>query len=202
METVKGPFKTLKNIILASGSPRRQMLLAQLGIYFQVMVSNEKEKSEADRPEVLVMENAKAKAESILKTKVRGVIIAADTAVVLNSAILGKPKDKEDAISTLKRLSGKWHEVFTGCFIIDNTSDNVHSEKFVVKSDVFVDKFPTNIIKKYVETKEPLDKAGSYAIQGIGSFFIKEIRGSYSNVIGLPVNELVKHLLRISAIGI
>ena len=202
MEAVKGPFKTLKNIILASGSPRRQMLLTQLGIYFQVMVSNEKEKSEADRPEVLVIENAEAKAENIFKTKVRGVIIAADTAVVLNGAILGKPKDKEDAISTLKKLSGKWHEVYTGCFIIDNTSDNVHSEKFVVKSEVFVDKFPTNIIKKYVETKEPLDKAGSYAIQGIGSFFIKEIRGSYSNVIGLPINELVKHLLRISAIGV
>jgi len=202
MNVIKGPFKSLKNIVLASGSPRRQMLLAQLGIYFQVMVSNEKEKSKGDRPEILVMENAKAKAESILKTKVKGVIIAADTAVVLNGAILGKPKDKEDAISTLERLSGKWHEVYTGCFIIDNTSDNVHSEKFVVKSEVFMDKFSPDIIKKYVDTKEPLDKAGSYAIQGIGAFFVKEIRGSYSNVIGLPVNELVRHLLRISAIGV
>ena len=202
MNVIKGPFKSLKNIVLASGSPRRQMLLAQLGIYFQVMVSNEKEKSKGDRPEILVMENAKAKAKGILKTKVKGVIIAADTAVVLNGAILGKPKDKEDAISTLKRLSGKWHEVYTGCFIIDNTSDNVHSEKFVVKSEVFMDKFSPDIIKKYVDTKEPLDKAGSYAIQGIGAFFVKEIRGSYSNVIGLPVNELVRHLLRISAIGV
>ncbi|GAB6888361.1 Maf family protein [Desulfothermus okinawensis JCM 13304] len=178
------------------------MLLAQLGIYFQVMLSNAREKSEGSQPDILVIENAMAKAESILRKKVTGVIIGADTSVVLDDQILGKPKDIEDAISTLKKLMGKWHRVYTGCVIIDSSSKNRKTEQFVVKSEVFMDTFNEDILRKYVDTMEPMDKAGSYAIQGVGAFLIKEIRGSYSNVIGLPINELVKSLLKISAIGV
>jgi len=202
MHSIKGPFKNLKNIILASASPRRQALLAKLGIYFEVMVSDGKEKTDGDKPEILVLENARAKAESVLRKKVKGVIVAADTLVTINGVYLGKPKDKEDAILTLKKLMGNWHQVYTGCFIIDNTNRDINVQKFYVKSHVLMDKVDDNILEKYVDTGEPMDKAGGYAIQGIGSFLIKEIKGSYSNVIGLPLNELVKHLLKISAIGV
>ncbi|GAB6162373.1 Maf family nucleotide pyrophosphatase [Desulfothermus naphthae] len=202
MHSIKGPFKNLKNIILASASPRRQALLAKLGIYFEVMVSDGKEKTDGDKAEILVLENARAKAESVLRKKVKGVIVAADTLVTINGVYLGKPKDKEDAILTLKKLMGNWHQVYTGCYIIDSTNKHINVQKFYVKSHVLMDKVDDNILEKYVDTGEPMDKAGGYAIQGIGSFLIKEIKGSYSNVIGLPLNELVKHLLKISAIGV
>ncbi len=200
MNFIKGPFNSLKNIVLASSSPRRQQLLSSLGIYFEVVNSNIKEKDKGDSPERLVLENARLKVEGVLKKRVKGVIIGADTSVVLDGEIIGKPKNREDALVILKKLMDRWHEVYTGCYIVD-TMGNI-SQEFVVKTEVLMDKFDDEVINKYLDTKEPMDKAGSYAIQGVGAFLIKEIRGSFTNVIGLPMNELTKYLLKLFAIGI
>ncbi len=202
MNYVKGPFKNKKEIVLASRSPRRQQLLSSLGIHFQVFDSKIKETNSANTPEDLVIKNAHKKALSAQKQRVQGVIISADTIVVLNNEVIGKPKHKEDAIFTLQKLSGKWHEVYTGCCILDLSEGKSQLEQFVVKSEVFVDKLDPYIIKAYVETNEPLDKAGSYAIQGVGAFFVKKIKGSYTNIVGLPLNEIVNILLKIDAIGV
>ena len=202
MEIIRGPFNNLKEIILASASPRRQYLLSLLGIHFEVKESHVREIEKGHMPHDLAILNARNKAEYILRTRYRGVIIGADTIVVFKGKILGKPRDKEDAYFTLKRLSGNWHEVITGCYIIDNSNESKQIEQFFVNSMVFLDKMDDDIIRKYIETKEPMDKAGSYAIQGVGSFFVKEIKGSYTNVIGLPLNEVVTSLLRLKAITV
>ncbi len=202
MEIIRGPFNNLKEIILASASPRRQYLLSLLGIHFEVKESHVREIEKGHMPHDLAILNARNKAEYILRTRYRGVIIGADTIVVFKGKILGKPRDKEDAYFTLKRLSGNWHEVITGCYIIDNSNESKQIEQFFVNSMVFLDKMDDDIIRKYIETKEPMDKAGSYAVQGVGSFFVKEIKGSYTNVIGLPLNEVVTSLLRLKAITV
>jgi len=202
MEIIKGPFKNTKNIILASKSPRRQYLLSLLGIHFEVCVSNVKEIMSGADPEELVLLNAKNKAQDILKKKINGVIIGADTAVVLDTEILGKPKNMKDAFNTLKKLMGKWHKVITGCYLIDNTNEQEQVEQFLVKSEVFLNKMNDYIVENYIKTKEPMDKAGSYAIQGAGAFLVKEIKGSYTNVVGLPLTEIVNSLLKLKAITV
>lgn len=202
MNYVQGPFKNKKDVVLASSSPRRQQLLSLLGINFQVVISKAKEVSSASTPEELVLVNSKAKTLHVQRQIIKGVIIAADTIVVLDNEVIGKPKDKKDAIFTLQKLTGKWHQVYTGCCVLDLAEDKHHMEQFVVKSEVFLDKLDPQLIEAYVNTNEPLDKAGSYAIQGVGAFFVKEIKGSYTNVVGLPLNELVKTLLEIEAIGV
>lgn len=202
MSIPKGPFKNKKEIILASKSPRRQHLLSLLGIYFKVMVSNAKEINSSETPCDLVRLNAQKKALDVSKQIDQGVIISADTVVVFENEILGKPKDKKDAIHTLSKLAGKWHEVYTGCCVIDKIDSKIHTEEFVAKTKVLMDNFNPEIIYAYVNTKEPMDKAGSYAIQGVGTFMVKAIDGSYTNVVGLPLNELVNILLKIDAIGV
>ncbi len=199
MTYIQGPFRNKKNIVLASKSPRRQNLLASLGIYFEVVPSTIEEEKEAISPEEMVKINAIKKAKDIAQQR-KGVIIGADTTVVLQGKILGKPRDEADALNTLHSLMGKWHEVFTGCCLIDNTLFPVKEVNFVTRSRVYLERISKEILEAYICTKEPLDKAGSYGIQGIGAFLVKEIQGSYTNVVGLPLSEIVQALERLGAI--
>jgi len=116
-------------------------------------------------------------------------LLSADTIVVLDNEIINKPSDKDDAINMITKLSGRTHSVFTGVAIFFN--DKV--DTFFVKSDVTFKKLSIKEISDYCDTDEPYDKAGAYAVQGIGSFMVKSINGSYSNVIGLPVSEVIEH---------
>lgn len=123
------------------------------------------------------------------------IIIGADTIVVIEDKILGKPLDEVDAFNTLKKLSGKLHCVYTSVAIINNKNNKV--VKDTVCTEVKFSNLSDDEIKKYIKTKEPMDKAGSYGIQGIGGTFVEEIRGCYYNVVGLPLNRLRKMLLEI-----
>ncbi len=198
----QGPFRAYKNLILASASPRRQKLLATLGLSFEVQPSSIQEP--APEPEEgaddYVLKNARLKALDIVRKKRKGVIVAADTVVVYQEKILGKPRNKQEALQTLKLLAGVNHIVTTGCHVYDLATDR--QVNFSISSEVELASQPPSILEAYIETGEPLDKAGSYAIQGIGSFLVEKISGSYTNVVGLPLNELVAVLLDLDTIGL
>lgn len=115
-------------------------------------------------------------------------IIACDTIVALDGVVLGKPKDREEAISMLKRLSGRSHEVFSGLTVIDNRNQNLISD--YLKTEVTFSKLTQEEIESYVDTGEPMDKAGAYGVQGYGGVFVEKINGCYYNVVGLPINNL------------
>ena len=178
-------------IILASASDRRKELLSRLVDDFSIMVSDfdeDKVKFQGDISSY-VEEIALGKALDI-KNKVHNdaVIIAADTIVTLENEILGKPKDEEDAFNMLKRLSGRTHKVYSGLVVINTETDRMI--KTSKATEVKFSKLTDSEIKEYIKTGEPLDKAGSYGIQGKGGVFVEEIRGCYYNVVGLPLNEL------------
>ncbi len=190
----------MEKIVLASASPRRRELLEQIGIKFDIVVSNEPE-DEIDKnlsPENYTSELALMKACNVAKkltgTKRRNsLIIAADTVVYSDGIILGKPKDKEDAFRILKGLSGKTHEVYTGVCVMRLSDGYAVSES--VKTSVVFKNLPDSMIKRYIETGEPMDKAGAYGIQGKGAVLVKEINGDYFNVVGLPVSTLYDMLV-------
>ena len=190
----------MEKIVLASASPRRRELLEQIGIKFDIVVSNEPE-DEIDKnlsPENYTSELALMKACNAAKkltgTKRRNsLIIAADTVVYSDGIILGKPKDKEDAFGILKGLSGKTHEVYTGVCVMRLSDGYAVSES--VKTSVVFKNLPDSMIKRYIETGEPMDKAGAYGIQGKGAVLVKEINGDYFNVVGLPVSTLYDMLV-------
>lgn len=173
--------------ILASGSPRRLELLRQIGIEPQVKLSNYNEDMSTSNPAELVMANAVGKGQSVLPTcNDDDVVIAADTIVVLNNMILGKPENSEEALKMLRNLSGRTHEVFTGVAVFYKGKKKVAVEKTSVKFRKLIDKE----IQAYVKTGDPLDKAGAYGIQGRGAIFINSIEGCYNNVVGLPLTRL------------
>jgi len=183
----------MRHVILASGSPRRIELLKKAGLKFKVEKSNISEKIiSGASPRQAVINLAEQKAGAVAKKHKDALIIAADTIVTLKGKILGKPKTAKQATKMLAMLSGECHSVFTA-FTIINTKNNKKNNK-VFKTKVYFNKLTEAEIKKYVLTKEPLDKAGAYAIQGKGIALIKKIEGDYSNVIGLPINELIKTL--------
>ena len=178
---------TKKKLILASQSPRRLELLKQITSEFKVVPSLVEEKLDYGlRPEENARLLARAKAENIAKNYPECWVIGADTLVTLHQEILGKPEDAADAQRMLRRLSGKEHRVATGICVVSQkkTLDKAITSKVRFKS--LTDEEITN----YVQTGEPIDKAGSYAIQGIGSFMIQEFSGSKTNIIGLPIDEL------------
>ena len=171
-------------IILASGSPRRKELLEQVGASFVVSVSDAAEES-SDRlePEELVRINAVATAKAVAAEYPEKPVLGADTVVSLDGHTYGKPCDKNEACRMLENFSGRTHQVSTGIAM-------------VVKGEIYTDVVTTKVtfgamsqeeISRYVETGEPLDKAGAYAVQGIAARFIEKIEGSYSNVVGLPL---------------
>lgn len=180
-------------IILASASPRRKELLEQIGMEFTVIPAKGEEHITKKEPEEVVMELSLQKAEEVAKgASKEAFVIGADTVVAYQGKILGKPKDEEDACRMLQELSGNIHEVYTGVTLIDNKSKEVHT--FYEKTSVTMYPIEDEEIRNYIATKEPMDKAGAYAIQGIGAKFIRRIEGDYCNVVGLPVGRLYQEI--------
>ena len=181
-------------LILASSSPRRKMLLETIGIDFEVLIPKyEEEKFTNGSPEEFVKKNSCLKALSVSEDlSEHHFALSADTVVVSDSTVLGKPLDKTDAERMLKMLSGTIHKVITGFAIADSKNRVLHNE--AVTTLVRVKKLADWEIGGYIKTNEPMDKAGAYGIQGIGSFMIEEIEGSYTNVVGLPVSHVLNSL--------
>ncbi|MGH7884440.1 MAG: Maf family protein [Thermodesulfobacteriota bacterium] len=183
-------------LVLASSSPRRKEYLKQLGIEFEIIVPDIDEKvREAENPKDYVKRIAEEKALKVasLVSPDRNVV-AADTVVLLNDEILGKPLDNKDAFCMLVKLSGKTHLVLTGFSIAGGCKEILHSE--VVETEVRIKELTEDEIHGYIKTEEHIDKAGAYAIQGIGAFMVESISGSYTNVVGLPICELVNALTK------
>lgn len=188
-------------LILASKSPRRYELLKQVGLEFEVVPSRVAEDFvQKESPQAHVIRLAKAKAIDVATGHPDRWVIAADTIVYIDGSILGKPKNQEEAMEMLRRLSGQEHWVLTGFSVCH--LEKKEGDKESVQTTVRVKPLSRSEMEWYVQTGEPFDKAGGYAIQGIGSFMIESIRGSYSNVVGLPLCELVQMLNRLGAIKI
>jgi septum formation protein len=188
-------------LILASKSPRRYELLKQVGLDFEVIPSRVMEDIvQKESPKEHVIRLAEAKARDIASGYPDRWVIAADTIVYINGSILGKPKSREEAMEMLHRLSGQEHWVLTG-FSVFHLGEG-KSDKETVQTAVKMKTLSPTEMEWYVQTGEPFDKAGGYAIQGIGSFMIESIRGSYTNVVGLPLCELIQMLNRLGAIAI
>ncbi len=185
-------LRNISPLILASQSPRRRELLAGMGLEFSVFPPLvEEDPPSGEPPREYVTKLAQEKAHSVAIRFPEAAIIAADTIVVLGQEILGKPKDLDHARVMLNSLSGRVHQVFTGYAILYRQQRRVRA---VCTEVVFKDLLPEEI-EAYLATREPLDKAGAYAIQGMASYMVKEIRGSVTNVIGLPLNEVICDLL-------
>ncbi len=178
-------------IILASASPRRKELLKFITDDFTVKVSDADETTDPSLPpEETVKSLALIKGEAVASDFPADTVISADTVVVLDGKILGKPKNHEDAFSMLSSLSGRAHEVFTGVCIISGDKKICFAER----TEVIFYELTKEEILSYIATGEPSDKAGAYGIQGKGSVLVKEIHGDYHNVVGLPVSRLIRIL--------
>ena len=186
----------MAKIILASGSPRRKEILEGLGVRFEVLLADTDERCRCPEPEDYATELARRKGQAawaLLKLRLKdgiddtdAVIISADTVVATEREILGKPKDREDALRMLRLLSGGTHQVVTGIAVTVGGVTTAASETTLVA----VDRIPEEELLLYVDSGDPMDKAGSYGIQGPFSRWIKGINGCYFNVVGLPVNAL------------
>ena len=176
-------------LILASSSPRRKDLLAAFGKPFIIDIPDVDESLlPGEDPPSHVRRLALDKARTVEKRHDSGLVIAADTIVVLDGLIIGKPEDEADARRMLGSLSGRTHQVYTGVAVADSAAGTVMSR--VACSRVTIASVGEEEIARYVATGEPLDKAGSYAVQGIGGKYVSRVNGSLSNVIGLPLEEL------------
>lgn len=187
-------------IVLASASPRREELLRQVGCDFVVQVSDTVEDNDREiPPEDLAVTQARAKAVAVAGlNEPADVVIGADTIVVLDRQVYGKPKDAADAGRMLAALAGRVHTVITGLAV-------AHQERVWVDSAVTAVRMrPLSgaEIERYIATGEPMDKAGAYAIQGVGSLLVEEISGNYSNVVGLPLTALDRLLRRAAGVGL
>ena len=181
-------------LILASKSPRRKYLLEQAGLTFSIIPSDFDERTVTiSEPDAYVKKLAEAKASDISEQHPASWIIGADTIVLIDNRILGKPGSNAEARSMLKQLSGKTHQVLTGYCICCKNKNTVYSE--TAKTDVHFKSLSNAEIDWYIQSGEPFDKAGAYAIQGIGTFLVKRINGSYTNVVGLPVCEVIEYLM-------
>jgi len=182
-------------IILASKSPRRRYLLEQAGLSFSVVPSDiDETRVPISSPETYVRILSELKADNVSERYPEKWVIGADTIVLKNGAVLGKPASMDEARSMLKQLSGQTHQVLTGYAICCKAKNRKFSE--TIKTDVLFKQLTDEEIEWYIHTKEPFDKAGSYAIQGLGTFIVKSIRGSYTNVVGLPVCEVIEFLIK------
>lgn len=200
-------FNTCRPIILASASPRRKDFLAGMGLEFQILPAEASEPvcGPGEFPGDFTVRSAVLKARdafSRLDGKVKKlcpVIIGADTVVTLNEMIMGKPEDEAEALAMLRSLAGKVHTVYTGCSCLfvqpSDDANGLQEVCFYRKSEVQMHDFPDDVLRAYIRTGEPMDKAGAYAIQGSGAFLIRGINGSWTNIVGLPLDELVNELL-------
>ncbi|SFS70363.1 septum formation protein [Succinivibrio dextrinosolvens] len=181
----------MTKLILASGSPRRKEFMSYLGIPFEVEIPNIDESPlQGETPSELVLRLSRLKADYISKKHDDTVVVAADTVVCFNGMILGKPSSRDDAFRMIKMLQGQTHTVYTGVTV--QKGSLVRSK--VVSTEVSFDPLDDDFIRNYSSSGECDDKAGAYAIQGIASIFISEVKGSVSSVVGLPINEVVKFL--------
>ena len=187
-------------IILASASPRRRELLTQIGLEYEVAPSKVEEKITKTLPEEAVQELALQKAEDVFERLERQgernfLVVGADTVVSLDGCIMGKPEEEADACRMLRLLQGRMHQVYTGVALCGKREDGqVICSSFYEKTDVAMYPMTQEEIMAYVETKEPMDKAGAYGIQGRGAAHIERINGDYNNVVGLPVGRLCQEL--------
>ena len=187
-------------LVLASSSPRREKLFRKLGLDFNIISPDVVEKhTDGESPVEYVLRISLEKALTVAAAlEHKHIVIGADTIVVCDGDILGKPEDEEEAKSMLMRLSARYHEVMTGLSIVKSKGEILHIE--YVKSMVKFKSLNPDEIEEYVNTKEPLDKAGGYAAQGIGSFMIEEIQGSFTNIVGLPLSSLSNALKNLGII--
>lgn len=190
-------------IILASASPRRKELLAQIGLEFDIWVSNVEEKVTSIVPCEVVEELSVQKAEGVLEALIKQdagtlkepfMVIGADTIVACDGRILGKPKDAEDAKTMLRTLQGRAHEVYTGVTVLYVEGGDIQRRTFHEATQVHFCPMTEAEIESYVATGDPLDKAGAYGIQGLCARYISGIEGDYNNVVGLPVGRLYQEI--------
>ncbi len=193
-------FAVAPKFILASKSPRRRYLLKQAGLNFVVVPSRVDESNISIRnPKAYVLKLAELKAKDVAQNYPESWVIGADTIVVIGDSILGKPRSRNDAHQMLSKLSGQTHQVYTGFAICCKARKKLFSQ--VVKTDVIFKELSEEEIQWYINTPEPFDKAGAYAIQGIGTFLVRSIHGSYTNVVGLPVCEVIEFLIKEGLLG-
>ena len=188
-----------EKLVLASRSPRRAEILTAVGWPFEMVASNiDETRFKSESAVTYVTRLAQAKAEAVARIATSGLVVGADTVVVVEDQILGQPSDDDDARRMLKLLSGRWHEVLTGVALIHAGKNSLVVEhektrvRFTEMSDPEID--------WYVGTGEPMDKAGAYAVQGRAALFIEEIQGDYFNIVGLPMRLLYKLMRQIQAV--
>ena len=184
----------MRKIILASASPRRKELLERAGVDFEVLPASGDENRISDNPGETVKQLASDKAASVIRTMKDSadgtIVIGSDTVVVFENVILGKPHDTEDAVNTLKKLQANTHQVYTGVSVWEKKEKVWTEHTFYESTDVTFYPVSDEEIREYVATGEPMDKAGSYGIQGLFGIYVKGISGDYNNVVGLPVARL------------
>jgi septum formation protein len=187
-------------IVLASESTRRVDILRTLGISFSIIppdIDERRKRDETIRDYALRIAHEKAK--KVGTHFPDKWVIGADTIVVHKGKVLGKPKSEAEAMEMLTALRGKWHKVLTGYCILNMSKQASYQD--VVETKVFIKDLTDEEIRRYIKTSEPFDKAGSYAVQGKGGFMVKEIKGSYSNVVGLPICEITDILLSLGILS-
>ena len=178
------------NLILASASPRRRELLQQIGVSFVVECSDTEEKIDLSQPpEQQVQALALQKAQAVAENHQTGIVLGADTVVVNEGVLLGKPKSVDEAKTMLSSLSGKWHQVMTAVALVD-AGEKQHTWSSVEITNVKFRELTEQDIAAYVATGESMDKAGAYGIQGYGALLVEKIEGCYNNVVGLPLQQV------------
>ena len=194
----------MSRLILASSSPRRHELLAQIGLSFEVIASHAKENTKSTEPGEMVQELSSLKATDVFdqippKERAGTIVIGADTLVSVEGKVMGKPADEIKAQEMLSRLQGNTHQVYTGVTLIWQAEGEKEPRKktFFEKTDVSMFPMSTEEIKSYIATGEPMDKAGAYGIQGKCAAYMKGLSGDYYNVVGLPVGRLYQELKEI-----
>ena len=185
-----------QKIILASTSPRRHGLAQQMGFYFEIVASDyEEDMIMKFSPKDLAMTLAYGKAKDVAKKRKDGIVLGIDTFISFKGEKLGKPHTKEKAFELLKKFSGKKLQVYSGVALI-NCKTKKEIKDYEV-SEVYFRKITDEEIKNYIKTGEPLDKAGAFAIQGLGSIFIKKVNGCYANIVGFPIANIYKNLRKL-----
>jgi len=185
----------LPKLILASASPRRAEILTAVGWEYEKRVADiDETELTGEKPEDYVRRLAREKAVAVAKNYRDALVLGADTIVVIENKIIGKPKDVADARKMLKTLSGNWHEVLTGVALVKITKGNSETKVDLQRTRVKFARLSEAEIEFLIEKGEPLDKAGAYAVQAQAALFIEQIEGDYWNVVGLPVNLVFKLL--------
>jgi septum formation protein len=187
-------FTTLQPLVLASTSPRRQAYFSDLGLDFTVCAADIDEQAmPGETPESFVLRLAREKAVAVRDLYPESWVVAADTVVSIDGRLLGKPRDTGEAVAMLLALSGREHHVLTGFCVTCREEDVLVTQ--AVDSAVRFSAFGPEVARAYAETGEPLDKAGAYGIQGKGAFLVERVSGSYSNIVGMPLHEVLAVLL-------